>query len=152
MRFVVRAVAFAVIAAGCALLPGCGDQGDGSAGAAPDDAGATNVIDTTGPKGATGPAVVFFMGELGQSDKTVCVADREIAQGTNVIAVRDHSRQYDVSVVKYAEGHREAARELAARLGIDTVAPMDPVTPTLFPVIDVAAIIAGDYRSVECRA
>lgn len=122
----------AAIAACGVLLGGCG--GDESDDAEP------------------APGVAMFIGELGQSNKTVCAADAERERGTNVITVRDHSRQYDVSVVKYADGHQEEAMALAKRLGIRTVNPMDPVTPTLFPGIDVAAIIAGDYRSLGCRA
>jgi hypothetical protein len=137
-----------LVAAGSGLLPACGGGDDGEPPADDRAPGAYNLFGTE-TKG-TGTAVAIFIGELGQSDKTVCVADRERRRGTNVITVRDHSRQYDVSVVKYAAGHRQAAEALAARLGIEAVSRMDQVTPTLYPGIEVAAIIAGDYGSQQC--
>jgi hypothetical protein len=138
---------FALVTVGAVLLQACGADDGGGESTAPPGAGAFNHF---GEQQGTGTGVAIFIGELGQSDKTVCVAGQERRRGTNVITVRDHSRQYDVTVVRYAGGYRKQAEALAARRGIEKVSPIDPVTPTLYPGIDVAVIIAGDYGSAEC--
>ncbi len=90
--------------------------------------------------------VAFFMGGIAQIDTTVCAADGERRRGTTVVTVRDHERHHPTSVVMYEDGHRAEAEQIAQRLEIDPVTPMDRVTPTLFPDVDVAVIIGGDHR------
>ena len=92
------------------------------------------------------PSVAFYMGGIAQIDSTVCAAETERSEGTNVVTVRDHERHYLSSVVRHEPGQEDEAREIARRLSITQVTPMDPVTPTLFPDVDVAVIIGGDYR------
>ena len=122
-----RAGVLIAVAAAATLLGACGDEaGDGE----PD----------------RGPAVAFFMGGIASIELTECVAQRERRGGTEVVTVRDHSRHYPESVVRYADGHEADARTLAERLSISAVTPMDAVTPTLFDGADVAVIVGADLR------
>ena len=130
MRVRGGALSLVLIAAVCATLAACGGESRTE----------------SEPNAAPGPAVAFFMGGIAQIDTTVCAAERERKRGTNVVTVRDHSRHYPKSVVRYGGDHIDDALQIADRLSIDAVTPMDAVTPTLFEGADVAVIIGGDFK------